>query len=204
MLYMYEPWFLFLTEERDEFWLVPRRAVIDPAVQNYQTYLDWTDDPSFYLPPRGGEIYSVDLGVEHVHRLAAPVDMLPGTTVKECTLLFWDTDREEVVNFFQTCLTLALSSADPDTADPDFIQDWLKREDQDDIAKHYAIKHKMSEWMVVTITKLRNCCGMSLIYFPADKDIPERWLVPTEHTPVKRCFLPGYPQKETTRVRLKL
>ncbi|XP_026286383.2 uncharacterized protein LOC113212031 [Frankliniella occidentalis] len=187
---------------RDEFWLVPRRAVIDPCFCDYNSFSDFAEDPFFREPAMGADVV-VDLGDVRVYRLASCMYMPENRSVRMCGLHFLSCDRQEVMDYFHTCHTLALSSAHPDTDDPDFIKDWLQREDQDEIAKSRAETADMSERMVWTTNRLRFCAGQTVVYVPADDSPTEMRSVPTDGTPVK--FYPStmYSTKETARVQLK-
>ncbi|XP_052128340.1 uncharacterized protein LOC113214934 [Frankliniella occidentalis] len=225
----YEPWFLFNVFSRDEFWLVPRRAVVDPCFRDYQTFLDFAEDPFFREPAAGADVV-VDLSNERAHRLASCMYMPEKRSVRKCGLLFWScecsswcslsqlatlncvltiacfrfaAERQEVMDYFHTCLTLALSSAHPDTDEPEFIKDWLELEDQDDIAKSLAKTPDMSERMEWTTKRLRCCSGQTLVYVPADDNPPEMWKVPTDETPEKFYPMkPKYAAVQTSTVRL--
>ena len=67
----YGPWFLFHSG-RGDFWLVPRRAVVDPAFREYQSFVDFNEDPFFREPAMGAEVL-VDIGDERAHRLVSAI-----------------------------------------------------------------------------------------------------------------------------------
>ncbi|KAE8737891.1 hypothetical protein FOCC_FOCC016639 [Frankliniella occidentalis] len=199
----YEPWFLCCCMRAEEYYVVPRRAIVDREVEDCQSMMDFKGHPLLQDPVGDFLDVLVDLGVEDVHLLASPGHP-GGTTARTlCRVMYFACDREEVKDMFHTCVTLALSSTHPKTEDPKFISKWLKRKDQDDVAKALAKKKGITGWMGQVTHWLRRSEGEVLYYHPDDTNVFEKWLIPSQHTPEKLYYSSPH-LRDRARVRLKL